>query len=145
MLPSCFLCSTWVVWRCSSRCERWTSTPELRSPGEILHTPFHSLNLVCVCVLLHVLFWDPGVSVEPFVSMAKTPHNCASGKVRGLMTCCCNTYVVNVSGRRSLWCARPCPEPKEPSAGERYTACTQAHSLTGHYLFIWLKWEGFSR
>lgn len=49
-------------------------------------------------------------------------------------------HVVNVSGRLSRWCARQCPEPKEPSAGERYTARTLAHTLTGHYLFIRLKW-----
>lgn len=53
-------------------------------------------------------------------------------------------HAVNVAGRPSLWCAKQYPEPKEPSAGERYTLRTLAHTLTGHYLFIQLKWEGFS-
>lgn len=48
--------------------------------------------------------------------------------------------VINVSGRLSLWCARPCQEPKGPSAGERYRQHTLEHNLTGHYLFIQLKW-----
>lgn len=37
--PSCFPASTWGAWRCCSRCERWISTPELRSQGEAAHTP----------------------------------------------------------------------------------------------------------
>lgn len=33
-----FPTSTWGVWRCCSRCERWTSTPELRLQGKVACT-----------------------------------------------------------------------------------------------------------
>lgn len=56
------------------------------------------------------------------------------------MTHLFNVCNVNVSGRPSLWCVRLCQELKEPSAGERCTQHTLQHILTGHYLFIWLKW-----
>lgn len=52
---SCFLASTWGAWRCCSRCERWTSTPELRSQGEAACTRSSSVvaphlsSLVCMC------------------------------------------------------------------------------------------------
>lgn len=45
-------------------------------------------------------------------------------------------HVVNVSGRLFLWCVRQYPEPKEPSAGERYTPFTLVHTHTGA-LFIY--------
>lgn len=40
---------------------------------------------------------------------------------------------------------RQYPEPKEPSAGERYIPHTLAHTLTGHYLFIQPKWAAVGR
>ena len=37
VLLGSFLDSTWVAWKCYSQCEHWTSTLELRSPGEMPH------------------------------------------------------------------------------------------------------------
>lgn len=54
-------------------------------------------------------------------------------------------HVFIVSGRRSLWCVRRYQEPKEPNAEERYRPFRRAHALTGHYLFIQLKWVAVGR
>lgn len=71
-LLSCFLGSTWAVWRCYNQCERWTSAPELRSPGEIpcfsfypgfISSASHAAYVLyavllagCLSILLSVIF-----------------------------------------------------------------------------------------
>lgn len=76
--------------------------------------------------MLPVVYSSAGRGVQGGVEVNDSPVQCL--------------HDVNVSGRPSLWCVRPCQELKEPSAGERCTQHTLRHILTGHYLFIWLKW-----